>query len=190
MSAIVQEIRPTSDVEKKICDIDRRLDDLRTRRQKAEMELDRVSREENRAIRNFAESVGREKNEHRRQLEVLAGQRIDFEREMAGLASAIAEAEQERAGLLPEFEALWKLRAAHERQKKLDALRGEHHKNLEAVRAADKALLAAREAAEKSFFAWTTFKDQEAVTERLAAQEALKLEWQKNAGPNAPGNRR
>ena len=64
-------------------------------------------------------------------------------------------------------------------------LHREHDKNLAVVRAADKALLVAREAAEKSFFALTAFKDQEAVTQRLAAQEKLKAEWQRYAGPIA-----
>lgn len=188
-SPVLTEERPAADIEKKIKDIDQRLTDLRGQRQKAEVEVTRLTREESRLIRNYAEAIGREKHELRGEIDSVAEQRTDHEREMAGLAVAIAEAEQERTALLPEYEREWRLRSAQGRKKKLDELRKEHDKNLEKVRECDKALLDARVAAERSFFAWTTFKDQEAVNEQLAAQEVLKAEWQKNSGPNAPGNR-
>jgi hypothetical protein len=69
-----------------------------------------------------------------------------------------------------------------ERRNKLEELRVAHNKNLERVRQADRALLAAQKAADKSFFALTAFRDQQAVAEQLAAQEVLKVQWQKSAG--------
>jgi prefoldin subunit 5 len=186
MNAVaVDEGRPVPDVEKKIRTIDERLNDLRGRRKKAEQELTRLTREENRLTRNFADATGREKADIRGKIDGIASDRTNQEREMAGLAAAIAEAEEERAKLLPEFEQAWTEQTKRDRQKKLDELHGEHDKNLAAVRAADKALMVARESADKSFFALTTFKDQEALSERLAAQEKLKAEWQRYAGPNA-----
>jgi|SRR5580658_3302146 chromosome segregation ATPase len=169
MNAIMEQEQARPEVDKKFRDIDRRLEDLRGRRQRTESELNRLAKEENRMIRVFAEADGREKAEIRGRIDAIASDRTDHEREMAGLASAIAEAEQERTALLPEFEAQWKMRSEAERKRKLEELRRVHNKNLEHVRDCDKALLAAREAAEKSFFAWTTFKDQEALNEQLAA---------------------
>lgn len=192
MSGIMEQEQttPVTEIERKIRDIDQRLQNLRGRRQKAEAELKSVTREERRAIRNFAEATGPEKNELGRQLEVLAEQRTKPEREIDGLTLAIEEAEQERTTLLPEFEAQCKVRTEAARKRKLEELRRQHDKNLEAVRGADKALLVAREAAEKSFFDLTTFKDNEAEQERQRAWEAHKIEAQKNSGPLAPGNRR
>jgi FAD/FMN-containing dehydrogenase len=184
-AVLTEQERPASAVETKIRALDSRLDDLRARRKKAEAELTRLTREENRMIRDFADATFREKSDIRGRLDGLAGDRTNQEREMAGLAAAIVEVEEERAKLLPEFERAWTEQAKRDRQKKLDELHREHDKNLAVVRAADKALLVAREAADKSFFALTAFKDQEAVTERLAAQERLKAEWQRYAGPNA-----
>ncbi len=184
-AALTEQERPASAVETKIRALDSRLDDLRARRKKAEQELTPLTREENRLVRSFADSTGREKAGIRGRLDGIATDRTNTEREMAGLAAAIVEAEEERAKLLPEFERAWEEQAKRDRQRKLNELHREHDKNLAVVRAADKALMVAREAADKSFFALTTFKDQEAVTERLAAQEKLKAEWQRYAGPNA-----
>ena len=185
-----QEVRPAADIEQKIRALDARLDDLRTRRKRSETELDRLSKEESRLVRIFAQASGKEKTEIRGRVDAIARERSDRERDMQGLAVAIAEAEQERNSLLPEYEREWKLRSAQERKKKLDQLWQEHDRNLIRVRDCDQALQDARATADRSFFAWTSFRDQQALDEQLAAREALKTEWAKRSGPNAPGNRR
>ena len=185
-----QEARPAADIEQKIRALDTRLDDLRTRRRNAETELTRLSKEENRLIRAFAESAGKEKVEIRGRVDVIAGQRTDLEREMAGLAAAIAEAEGERTALLPAYESAWKLRTAQERTKKLEDLRLAHERDRLRVQNCEKALQEALDAEGRSRFAWVAFKDQAFLDEQNSILEAHKIEWQKNVGPNAAANRR
>jgi len=188
--SVLELARPAADIEQKIRTIDTRLDSLRRRRTQAEAELNRLVREENKLIRNFANSEGREKQDIRARLSGLATDRTSQELEMQGLSVAIAEAEQERNELLPEYEREWKLRSAQERQRRLAELRRAHEANLAKVREADRMLQEARAAADRSFFDWTTFKDQQLIEEQLAAQEAHKAEWQKKSGPFSPQNRR
>jgi hypothetical protein len=187
---MVEEPRPAADVEQKIKALDARLDDLRNRRKRAEVELNRITREENKLIRIFAEADGHERHEIRGRLSGLATDRTSEELEMRGLAVAIAEAEQERTTLLPEFEAQWKVRSALERKKKLQDLWAAHEANQKRVQECEKALDDAKVLTNQSFFAFTTLRDQESINERLAATERLKEEWQRQSGPNAPANRR
>jgi hypothetical protein len=184
-SPVLVDARPAPDIEKKIRGLDERLQDLRTRRDTSEKDLNRLSREEKRLIREFSEAIGCEKTEIRGRLDAIAVNRTNQEREMAGLAAAIAETEQDRAGLLPEWERVWEEKTRRDRAKKLEELRLVHDANLEAVRVADKLLLRAREQAEKSFFDWTTFKDQAAESERQQALNIAKQGWQRFSGPNA-----
>jgi hypothetical protein len=190
LSDVLEMARPAAEIEQKIRSIDMRLDDLRTRRKRAETELGCLSKEENRLIRIFAEADGKEKNEIRGRVDAIARDRSDRERDMAGLAAAIAEAEQERTALLPEFEAQWKFRSAQERKKKLQELWAAHEANQKRIQDCEKALDAARVLANQSFFAFTAFRDQQSIDEQLAATERLKAEWQQHSGPNAPGNRK
>src|SRR5579864_7661979 len=177
--------RPVPDVEAKIKSLDTRLEELRTRRTRAEGELNRLSKEENRLIRIFSEADGKEKTKIRGRVDVIAQERSDREKDMAGLAAAIAEAEQERAALLPEFEALWKLRSAQQRQKKLEELRRAHEQDQLRVHECEKTLQEALAAEGRSRFAWTAFKEQLFLDEQNAILEAHKVEWQKTAGPYA-----
>ena len=185
-----QEARPAADVEQKIRALDSRLEDLRTRRRSAETELTRLSKEENRLIRIFAEADGKEKTEIRGRVDVIARERSDREKDMAGLAAAIAEAEAERTASLPAYESAWKLRAAQERKKKLEDLRLAHERDRLQVQNCEKALQEALDAEGRSRFAWTTFKDQLFLEEQNAILEAHKMEWQRRSGPFAPANLR
>src|ERR1700691_2681924 len=161
-AAIVEQERPLMDVERTITALDSRLDSLRTRRKKTEAELERLSRQEARLIRSFADEIGKEKQNLRKHIDAGADQRINLERELKGLIATISEAEEEREALLPTFESECKRRMETERRNKLEELRVAHNKNLERVRQADRALLAAQKAADKSFFALTAFRDQQA----------------------------
>lgn len=190
MSDILEMQRPVPDVEAKIKSLDTRLEDLRTRRKDAENELNRLSKEENRLIRIFAEADGKEKTEIRGRVDVMGAQRTDLEREMAGLAAAIAEAEGERTALLPAYESAWKLRAAQERKKKQEDLRLAHERDRLRVQNCEKALQEALDAEGRSRFAWTAFKDQLFLEEQTAILEAHKMEWQKRSGPFATANLR
>lgn len=190
MNNVVEMAPPAAEIEQKIKAIDARLESLRTRRTRAETELNRLTREENKLIRVFAEADGKEKEEIRGRVDAITQERSDRERDMVGLAAAIAEAGQERTALLPEFEREWKLRAAQERKKKLQELWATHEANQKRVQDCEKARDDARVLANQSFFAFTAFRDQESIEEQLAAQEALKAEWQKRSGPFATSNRR
>src|SRR5579871_6559541 len=173
MSQILEMTPPAAEVEQKIRAINVRLEGLRNRRTRAEAELNRLTHEENKLIRIFAEADGKEKAEIRGRVDVIAQERSDRERDMSGLAAAIAEAERERTALLPEFEREWTLRAAQERKKKLQELWAAHEANQKRIQDCEKALDDARVLANQSFFAFTAFRDQQFINEQLAAQEAL-----------------
>ena len=118
MSASPVPVEERPEVERRIRGIDDRRQDLRTRRSTAEKELNRLTKEESRLIRNFADATGRQKTEIRGRIDLIAIDRTNAEREMAGLAAAIAETEEDRNKLMPEFERAWEERTRREKAKK------------------------------------------------------------------------
>jgi chromosome segregation ATPase len=182
-AVLTEQERPASAVETKIRALDSRLDDLRARRNKAETDLATLGKRESKLIRNYADADNKEKHEMRGEVDRIAADRVNLERELRSLQIVQAEAEQERAALVPAFEAAWEERNREERKRKLAELEAVHNTNQQAIHDLEEKLFRAKETAQKSFFDLTTFRAIQAEQERQRTLEAAKISWQRFSGP-------